>query len=95
MITKGQERRLDQLCGIQKEYAKLYEEDLLNEDGTGFCGIGTGYVQLSSEKMLELFGEQARAERIYPGEGKILSAMYHGVKFIAYVPLKEGADNAV
>ena len=52
-------------------------------------------MQLSSEKMLELFGEQARAERIYPGEGKILSAMYHGVKFIAYVPLKEGADDAV
>ena len=95
MITKKQERRLDQLCGIQKEYAKLYEEDLLDEDGTGFCAIGTGYVQLSSEKLLELFGLQVRTEHIYPGEGKILSAMYHGVKFIAYVPLKEGADDAV
>ena len=95
MITKKQERRLDQLCGIQKEYAKLYEEDLLDEDGTGFCAIDTGHVQLSSEKMLELFGEQARAERIYPGGGKIVSAMYHGVKFIAYVPFEEGADNAV
>lgn len=95
MITKEQERRLDQLCGIQKEYAKLYEEDLLNEDGTGFCAIGTGYVQLSSEKFQQLFGEQVRTERIYPGEGEILSAMYHGVKFVAYVPLKEGADDAV
>ena len=94
MITKGQERRLDQLCGIQKEYAKLYEENC-NDDGIGLCSVGDEYVQLSSEKMLELFGEQARAERIYPGEGKILSAMYHGVKFIAYVPLKEGADDAV
>ena len=48
-----------------------------------------------SEKLLELFGKQVRTERIYPGEGKSLSAMYHGVKFIAYVPLKEGADDAV
>ncbi len=94
MITKEQERRLDQLCGIQKEYAKLYKENC-NDDGIGLCSVGDEYVQLSSEKMLELFGEQARAERIYPGEGKILSAMYHGVKFIAYVPLKGGADDAV
>lgn len=95
MITKKQERRLDQLCGIQKEYAKLHEEDLLDEDGTGFCAIGTEYVQLMSEKLLELFGKQVRTERICPGEGKILSAMYHGVKFIAYVPFEEGADDAV
>ena len=95
MITKEQERRLDQLCGIQKEYAKLYKEDLLDEDGTGLCNVGDEYVQLMSEKLLELFGLQVRTEHIYPGAGKILSAMYHGVKFIAYVPLKEGADNAV
>lgn len=94
MITKGQERRLDQLCGIQKEYAKLYEENC-NDDGIGLCSVSDEYVQLMSEKLLELFGKQARAERIYPGEGKILSAMYHGVKFVAYVPLKEGADDAV
>lgn len=94
MITKGQERRLDQLCGIQKEYAKLYEENC-NDDGIGLCSVGDEYVQLMSEKLLELFGLQVRTEHIYPGEGKILSAMYHGVKFIAYVPLKEGADDAV
>lgn len=94
MITKEQERRLDQLCGIQKEYAKLYEENC-NDDGIGLCGVGDEYVQLMSEKLLELFGKQVRTERIYPGEGKILSAMYHGTKFIAYVPSEEGTDDAV
>lgn len=94
MITKEQERRLDQLCGIQKEYAKLYEENC-NDDGIGLCSVGDEYVQLVSEKLLELFGKQVRTERICPGEWKILSAMYHGVKFIAYVPFEEGADDAV
>ena len=46
MITKGQERRLDQLCGIQKEYAKLYEENC-NDDGIGLCSVGDEYVQLT------------------------------------------------
>lgn len=93
MITKEQEHRLDQLCGIQKEYAKLYEEGC-DGDGIGLCGVGDEYVQLMSENLLELFGKQVREERTH-GEGKILSAMYHGVKFIAYVPLKEGAGDAV
>ena len=43
MITKKQERRLDQLCGIQKEYAKLYEENC-NDDGIGLCSVGDEYV---------------------------------------------------
>lgn len=82
-MDKDMELKLNMLATIQKTYALLYQ-------GTGVCGIGDDYVQMTADAFLAAFPDVTE-EKPYTDKFNMLETEYNGVKFIA-LTYKESTD---
>lgn len=73
----------DELAGIAKEYAKLYEEY------DGLCGIDSNRVHLTRGAFEEMFPEYKTRDRDNDEYPKEEFSVYDGVKFFCLVKGQE------